>query len=83
MGEYRSVRQERQNIKTLETLADHVATEMTPTGYWSNFPKFIISQLKSWDGEAAIGDNQYGYDWLPKKVGDHSHMPMFIAIGQD
>ena len=69
-------------LKHHETLADYIATEMTPTGYWSNFPKFIISLLKSWYGEAATRDNQYGYDWLPKNVGDHSHLPMFIAMAE-
>jgi formate dehydrogenase major subunit len=34
-------------LKTHETLAHYIATEMTPTGYWANFPKFIISLLKS------------------------------------
>jgi formate dehydrogenase major subunit len=82
MGEYRSLRQERQYIKTHETLAHYIATEMTPTGYWANFPKFIISLRKSRYGEAATRDNQYGYDWLPKNVGNHSHMPMFIAMAE-
>jgi formate dehydrogenase major subunit len=67
-------------LKNHDTLADYIAAEMTPTGYWSNFPRFIVSLLKSWYGEAATRDNQYGYDWLPKNVGDHSHMPMFIAM---
>jgi formate dehydrogenase major subunit len=65
-----------------DTLADYIATEMTPTGYWSNFPKFIISLLKAWYGPAATSANQYGYDWLPKNVGDHSHLPMFVAMAE-
>jgi formate dehydrogenase major subunit len=63
-----------------DTLADYIETEVTPTAYWSNFPKFIVSQLKAWYGDAATPENQFGYDWLPKIVGDHSHMPMFVEM---
>src|SRR5687767_5514446 len=28
-----------------DTLGDYIETEVTPTAYWSNFPKFIVSQL--------------------------------------
>jgi formate dehydrogenase major subunit len=63
-----------------DTLAGYIAAEMTPTGYWSNFPKFIVSLLKAWYGNAAHKDNQYAFEWLPKNVGDHSHMPMFVAM---
>ncbi len=68
--------------KTHDTLGDYIHTEMTPTGYWSNFPKFIVSLLKAWFGTAATPENQFGYEWLPKNVGDHSHMPMFVAMNE-
>ena len=69
-------------LKSHDTLADYINTEMSPTSYWANFPKFMVSLLKSWYGEAATRDNQWGYDWLPKMVGDHSHIPMFIAMAE-
>jgi formate dehydrogenase major subunit len=31
-------------------------------------------------GPAATPDNQFGYDWHPKILGDHSHLPMFVAM---
>jgi formate dehydrogenase major subunit len=31
-------------------------------------------------GAAATKDNQFGYDWHPKILGDHSHLPMFVAM---
>jgi formate dehydrogenase major subunit len=65
-----------------DTLKDYIATEVTPTAFWSNFPKFIVSQLKAWYGDAATPENQFGYDWLPKITGDHSHMPMFVEISK-
>ncbi len=69
-------------LKPHETLGTYIAAEMTPTGYWANFPKFMVSLLKAWYGTAATADNQFGYDWLPKIVGDHSHMPMFVAMAE-
>jgi formate dehydrogenase major subunit len=65
-----------------DTLGDYIATEVTPTAYWSNFPKFIVSQLKAWYGDAATPENQFGYDWLPKIAGDYSHMPMFVEMSK-
>src|SRR5438876_631336 len=41
------------------TLGDYIETEVTPTAYWSNFPKFIVSQLKAWYGDAATKENQF------------------------
>jgi formate dehydrogenase major subunit len=69
-------------LRNHDTLAEYVAAEMTPTGYWSSFPSFIISLLKAWYGEAAQAQNQYGYEWLPKNIGDHSHLPMFVGMSE-
>jgi formate dehydrogenase major subunit len=62
------------------TLSDYIKTETSPTSYWSNFPKFIVSQLKAWYGDDAKPDNDFAYDYLPKNIGDHSHMPMFVEM---
>jgi len=54
--------------------------EASPTGYWAKMPKFLVSYLKSMYGDAATAENQFGYDWHPKIIGDHSHLPMFVAM---
>src|SRR5205085_2861518 len=43
---------------------------------------FFVSQLKAWFGADATPANDFAYDYLPKIVGDHSHMPIFIAMAQ-
>lgn len=63
-----------------DTLADYLRTETQPTSYWSNLPKFFISQLKAWFGDAARPENDFGYDFLPKIIGDHSHLQMFVDM---
>ncbi|MEA2631717.1 MAG: formate dehydrogenase major subunit, partial [Chloroflexota bacterium] len=69
-------------LKSHDTLGDYIETEISPTSYWVNLPAFMVSLLKAWYGEAATKDNDYGYDWLPKNVGDHSHLPMFVAMSE-
>lgn len=34
--------------------------------YWQNYPKFHVSLMKAWFGNAATADNHWCYDWLPK-----------------
>lgn len=34
--------------------------------YWGNYPKFFISLMKSWWGDKAQAENNWGFDWLPK-----------------
>jgi formate dehydrogenase major subunit len=67
-------------LKKHETLQDYLATETLPTSYWANQPKFMVSYLKSMYGDAATKENDFGYAWHPKISGDHSHMPMMIAM---
>src|SRR5262249_51507747 len=69
-------------LKNHATLLDYIRTETQATSYWSNFPKFIVSQLKAWFGDAATAANGYAYDFLPKIIGDHSHLPMFVAMSE-
>jgi formate dehydrogenase major subunit len=67
-------------LRPHDTLADYIRAETSATSYWSNFPAFIVSQLKAWYGDDAKPDNQFAYEYLPKIIGDHSHMPMFVAM---
>ncbi len=62
------------------TLLDYIKTETQPTSFWSNTPAYFVSQLKAWFGDAAAAENDYGYDWLPKITGDHSHLPVFVEM---
>ena len=62
------------------TLRGYIEAEVTPTGYWANMPKFMVSYLKSMYGDAATAENDWGYHWHPKILGDHSHFPMFLAM---
>jgi formate dehydrogenase major subunit len=67
-------------LKKHDSLHDYLASETLPTGYYANTPKFMVSYLKSMYGAAATAENGFGYDWHPKILGDHSHLPMFVAM---
>jgi formate dehydrogenase major subunit len=58
----------------------YLSSETNETGYWNNFPKFAVSLLRAWYGAAAGDHNEWGYQWIPKIVGDHSQLPMTLAI---
>ncbi len=34
--------------------------------YWQHYGAFFVSFMKSWWGDAATQENNWGYDWLPK-----------------
>jgi len=55
-----------------QTLDDYMAAN-TPksndpksANWWQHRPKYVVSLLKGWFGEAATKDNGFGYGWLPK-----------------
>lgn len=66
--------------KPHQTLDDYLEVEAAPTGFWHNFPKYTVSLLRAWYGENATQANGWGYEWLPKITGDHSQLPMTLAI---
>jgi len=61
-------------------LADYVATYRDPTGWWWNFDKYIVSLLKAYYGEGTKKENGWGFNWLPRVTGDHSHQGYFFEM---
>ena len=55
-------------------LEQYVLANRTPTGWLSEFRKYLVSLLKAYFGEAATRENDWGFDWLPRLSGDHSHL---------
>jgi formate dehydrogenase major subunit len=63
-------------------LKTYLDKETPKGGYWTNKPKFFISLLKAFYGDAATEKNDYGYDWLPKRASAdaYSHQHMFVDM---
>ena len=60
------------------TLKDYLDTGGSDRGWWSHMPKYMISFLKAWFGEAATAENDYGFGALPKISGNHSHFATML-----
>jgi len=57
--------------------------KVTPKGgFWVNLPKFMVSLLKAFYGDAATAQNEYGYQWLPKRASAdaYSHQHIFVDM---
>ncbi len=62
------------------TLESYIRVETPATGWWNNFPKYCVSLLKAWYGDAATAGNEFGYQHLPKLTGDVSQEPMTLCM---
>ncbi len=66
---------------TLEAYANkhYVGKNADPASlaWWQNAPKYLVSLLKEWYGDAAQPQNDFAYAWLPKRGGNYSHLSLF------
>lgn len=68
------------SARTHPTLKDYLEKETPKAGYWVNRPKFFVSLLKAWYGEAASRANDFAYHFLPKTGASYTHMDIFEAM---
>ncbi|MFN2451869.1 MAG: formate dehydrogenase, partial [Candidatus Dormibacteria bacterium] len=68
-----------------DTLADYLSSISTPQqkGFWTKADSYMVSLLKSWFGDAATSDNDYGFDWLPRLTGDHGTYQTVLDMNDD
>jgi len=50
--------------------------------WWQNTPKYVVSLLKAWYGDAATANNDFGFHYLPKIESgkNYSHIALFEAM---
>lgn len=66
-----------------QTLADYLkrctptTNDPTSANWWQNYPKYVVSYLKAMYGAAATKENDFCFNWLPKRSGNNSHMAIF------
>ena len=53
--------------------------------WWGNYPKYSVSLLKSYFGDKAIKENDFGYSWMPKLDDEktYSWLDLFDAMYRD
>ena len=66
------------------TLADYlkantpVSKDPKSVNWWQNRPKYVVSLLKSWFGDAATAENEFGYGWLPRIEPNVEYASLFL-----
>jgi len=61
-------------------LENYIKKSQTKTGLWAGFDKYFISLMKAYYGEGATKENDWGFDWLPRVTGDHSHFGYWLDM---
>ena len=65
-----------------KSLKKFIEVHTPKAGWWSNFDKYIVSLLKAYYGEHATKDNDFGFNWLPRVTGDHSHLGYWLEMAK-
>jgi len=74
-----------------DTTLDKYLKRTTPTSndpksanWWQNTPKYMVSLLKAWYGDAATKASQFGFHYLPKiEAGkNYSHISLFEVMNK-
>ncbi len=69
--------------ETLEKLLERVTPKSgdpKSANWWQHYPKYMVSLLKAWYGDAATKGNEFGYQYLPKTTkpyNDYSWIGLF------
>jgi formate dehydrogenase major subunit len=63
-----------------ESLEAYIKKHQSPKGWWYNIDKYIVSLLKAYYGDGATKSNDFGFAWLPKLTGDHSHFGYWLDM---
>jgi formate dehydrogenase-N alpha subunit len=65
-------------------LAARTPKPMRPNqmAFTQNFPKWHTSLMKAYYGDAATKDNDFAYDWVPKRDGAYDVLAMFELMHQ-
>ena len=66
--------------ETEDSLEKYIAKHKSPKGWWHNLDKYIVSLLKAYYGDAATKENGFGFRWLPRLTGDHSHFGYWLDM---
>jgi formate dehydrogenase major subunit len=61
-------------------LKGYIKKHSARTGLWSSFDKYFISLMKAYYGEGATKENDWGFNWLPRVTGDHSHFGYWLDM---
>jgi formate dehydrogenase major subunit len=69
------------------TLKDYLDKETPKAGWWVNKPKYFVSLLKAFWGDAATPENEFAYHFMPKvgkgyEGAGYSWLPLFENMAE-
>jgi len=72
---------------THPTLKDYLDKETPKAGWWVNKPKYFVSLLKAFWGDAATPENEFAYHFMPKvgkgyEGAGYSWLPLFENMAE-
>ncbi len=56
--------------------------EPKSTNWWQNGNKYIVSMLKAWWGHAATAENEFCYNYIPKRSGNYSYLSVINKMAE-
>ena len=59
-----------------------VSQDPKSANWWQNYPKYTVSLLRAFWGDNATAENEFAYQYLPKRGGDYSHIALFEAMSE-
>jgi formate dehydrogenase major subunit len=62
------------------SLQAYIDKHTLPRGWWANYDRYIVSLLKAWYGDDAQPHNEFGFRWVPRISGDHSHFGYWLDM---
>jgi formate dehydrogenase major subunit len=62
------------------SLAGYLEKHGSKAGWWANLDRYVVSLLKAWYGERANEENDFGFGWIPRISGDHSHFGYWLDM---
>jgi len=63
-----------------DDLQEYIRQHATTGGMWANLGSYLVSLLKAYYGDAATAENDYGFGWMPRLTGDHSHQAYWLEM---
>ncbi|MBW3564758.1 MAG: molybdopterin-dependent oxidoreductase [Acidobacteria bacterium] len=60
----------------------HLFAHKVDKGWWANYDRYLVSLLKAYYGSAATESNDWGFGWLPRVTGDHSHQGYWLEMAR-
>ena len=61
-------------------LGTYLKKHKAEKGWWFNVDNYLVSLLKSYYGDDATRENDFGYGFLPRLTGDHSYFGYWLDM---